>query len=61
MTGAWVKDRRQQRGLTQAQVAAKIGVTRAAVAQWETGRTQPHALRWAALERLLARQPRQVR
>jgi transcriptional regulator with XRE-family HTH domain len=37
--GQRVRDQRRERGLTQAQLAARIGVSRSAVAQWETGRT----------------------
>ena len=37
--GQRVRDQRRERGLTQAQLAARVGVSRSAVAQWETGRT----------------------
>jgi transcriptional regulator with XRE-family HTH domain len=36
--GARIKDARQERGLTQDQLATAVGVSRSAVAQWETGR-----------------------
>ena len=36
--GARIKDARQERGLTQDQLATAVGVSRIAVAQWETGR-----------------------
>ena len=36
--GARIRAAREQFGLTQAGLAEKVGVTRSAVAQWETGR-----------------------
>ena len=36
--GARIKDVRQERGWTQDQLAQAVGVSRSAVAQWETGR-----------------------
>lgn len=36
--GARVRDIRRERGMTQDQLAERIGVSRSAVAQWETGR-----------------------
>lgn len=38
MIGNRIRDARQQAGLTQAQLAEIVGVSRSAVAQWETGR-----------------------
>jgi transcriptional regulator with XRE-family HTH domain len=37
--GARIRDARKARGLTQEQLAAAVGVTRSAVAQWETDRS----------------------
>jgi len=42
-------------GLTQAEVAAAIGVRRLAVAQWEAGRAQPHRGNRRAYAHLLRR------
>ncbi len=36
--GFRIRAARQERGLTQGELAAQIGVSRSAVAQWETGR-----------------------
>jgi transcriptional regulator with XRE-family HTH domain len=36
--GSRIRAAREELGLTQAALAAKVGVTRSAVAQWETGR-----------------------
>ncbi|MEU3252793.1 sigma factor-like helix-turn-helix DNA-binding protein [Streptomyces sp. NPDC006997] len=51
------KERRRLRdaaGLTQAQLAARVGVSRATVRAWETGRTTPLGRRREAYARLLA-------
>src|SRR5689334_6154149 len=37
--GARIRTRRRERRLTQDELARRIGVSRSAVAQWETGRT----------------------
>jgi transcriptional regulator with XRE-family HTH domain len=37
--GARIRSARRQRSLTQEQLADQVGVSRSAVAQWETGRT----------------------
>ncbi len=37
--GLRIKEARQDAGLTQAELAQAVGVSRSAVAQWETGRT----------------------
>jgi transcriptional regulator with XRE-family HTH domain len=37
--GARIRTTRLDRGLTQDQLASNVGVSRSAVAQWETGRT----------------------
>jgi transcriptional regulator with XRE-family HTH domain len=34
-----LREQRRGRGLTQAQLADRVGVSRSAIAQWETGRT----------------------
>jgi transcriptional regulator with XRE-family HTH domain len=36
--GARIRDIRRERGMTQEELAAAVGVSRSAVAQWETGR-----------------------
>ncbi len=47
--GEAVKRARESAGLTQEFVAVRLGVTRSAVALWETGRTQPNAGNFMAL------------
>lgn len=37
--GGRIRAARERQGLTQAALAARVGVTRSAVAQWETGRS----------------------
>lgn len=39
LIGARIKMARKVAGLTQAELAERVGVSRSAVAQWETGRT----------------------
>lgn len=41
--GAFIAQRRKEHGLTQAQLAEKLGVTDKAVSKWETGRCLPDA------------------
>jgi len=43
--GALIRARRQAQGLKQAPFAARVGVSRNAVSNWETGRAYPE--RWA--------------
>jgi putative transcriptional regulator len=38
-----IKEFRIKAGLTQVELAAKLGVEQAAVSQWETGKTMPSA------------------
>ncbi|MFM9369426.1 helix-turn-helix domain-containing protein [Streptomyces sp. Da 82-17] len=52
---------REAQDLTQAQVAAKVGVTRETVRSWETGRTTPRGSKRAAYARLLAAAPARKR
>lgn len=52
---------REAQELTQAQVAAKVGVTRETVRSWETGRTTPQGGKRAAYARLLADAPVKTR
>ena len=51
MTGAVIRAKREEAGLTQAQLAQKIGVTAKAVSKWETGAGLPDV---ALLEPLAA-------
>lgn len=39
--GAFIRDMRRRAGLTQAQLATRIGTTQSAVARWERGATSP--------------------
>ncbi|MBC7274454.1 MAG: helix-turn-helix transcriptional regulator, partial [Streptomyces sp.] len=51
------KERRRLReaaGLTQAQLATRVGVSRATVRTWETGRTTPHGRKREAYAKQLA-------
>lgn len=43
---------RKKTGLTQAEVAAKLGVTDAAVCQWEKGETMPNGKRLPEIAKL---------
>lgn len=44
-TGALLKARRESLDKTQAEVAAEVGVTQAAVSSWESGETVPDSSR----------------
>ena len=48
-----IKAARVKKGLTQAQVASGLGVTKSAVSAWELRRAAPEATRLSDLERLL--------
>ena len=39
--GAFISECRKEKGLTQAQLAEKLGVTDKSVSRWENGRTMP--------------------
>lgn len=39
--GAFIKDVRREKGLTQEQFAEKLGVSQKSVSRWETGKTMP--------------------
>lgn len=41
--GSWIPAAREARGLTQEELARRVGVSRSAVAQWESGRASPRA------------------
>lgn len=55
--GQAVKAAREMAGLTQDGLAKAVEVTRAAVAQWESGRTQPSAGNFHALCKALHVEP----
>ena len=46
---AWLKDLRAHLGLTQVQMAERVGVSFATVNRWENGRSKPTALAWQRL------------
>jgi transcriptional regulator with XRE-family HTH domain len=52
-TGAEIKQRRLQLGLTQTELANAIGATRNAVGNWEAGRATPHGVWLSGLEETL--------
>lgn len=47
--GRIIKDKRLEKGWTQAQLGEETGVTQAAVFKWESGATIPNALALMAL------------
>jgi len=55
MSPAEIRKLRESLGLTQEQVAKKLGAGRATIARWEAGETKPHRLYEQALEKLKAR------
>ena len=52
--GAFIQERRRQQGLTQQQLADRLGVTNKAVSKWETGRSMPDVGLFGPLCRELA-------
>lgn len=56
MSGPDLKQWREQRGLTQAQLADLIGVHRVTLARWEVGMRVPHPM----LDHVLATIDRQI-
>lgn len=53
MTPTEIKAAREAAGLTQVELAERIGVTQAAVAQWETGGTKPYPISLRAIHAVL--------
>ncbi|MBI4295298.1 MAG: DUF3883 domain-containing protein [Chloroflexi bacterium] len=51
-TGDWVRTLRRQLGLTQSQLAERLGVTFVTVSRWETGQARPNRLALKALSSL---------
>jgi transcriptional regulator with XRE-family HTH domain len=41
--GAWMRRKREARGLNQDEIAEVVGVSRCSVSRWETGRSMPSA------------------
>lgn len=52
ITGEWVRNVREQLGLTQAQFAKRLGVTQTAVAYWENDQRTPQGPARILLEML---------
>ncbi|WP_433935304.1 N-6 DNA methylase [Sorangium cellulosum] len=55
---SWLGDGRKAKGLSQAEVAAHLGVSQARVSQWETGKAEPPPEIVAKLEKRLGRDAR---
>lgn len=51
MTGLEIKAARERAGLTQAQLAARLGVAAVTVFRWESGRSRPQPGHMARLSR----------
>jgi transcriptional regulator with XRE-family HTH domain len=49
----FLREWRRKKGLTQADLAARIGVSQAAICQWETGATTPSPLMIGQLSEVL--------
>ena len=44
-----LKQRRKKQGISQAELASKLGVTQQAVGKWESGKSSPDPSPWPAL------------
>jgi len=55
--GVWMRSRRARAGLTLKQVALGTGVTRQAVAQWESGERMPSLPRFVLWARSIGSSP----
>lgn len=54
ITGKKIKSLRQKLGLTQIQFAAKIGVSKVSIINWETGRRKPMPMAYNRLIELMS-------
>lgn len=52
MLGDTIKSLRKKKGLSQAQIARKLGITQGAVSQWENGLTEPAVDQLIALAKI---------
>lgn len=53
VSGAILKSKREELGLTQRQLAKKIGVTTTSISQWESDRRNPRFVRLQQLKKAL--------
>lgn len=53
MEDNFIRYRRHSLGLTQDDIAVQLGIDRAAVAQWESGKTLPRSSRLIELSQIL--------
>ncbi len=58
MTTSWLSKGRKAKGLSQAELAEKLGVGQARVSQWETGKAEPSMEQTAKLKKLLGSEAR---
>ena len=56
--GDIIRSQREQRGMTQCELAEVLGIGQATLSSWETGSRTPHARRLPALEEALGLPPR---
>lgn len=47
-----IKNLRKKKGMSQTQIAIKLGITQGAVSQWETGQTEPASDQLLALAKI---------
>lgn len=58
---AWLRQRRNELGLTQAQLATLLDRDKQSVSNWECGRNQPWGKERSRIEMLLGAKPRRPR
>ena len=55
--GAWLAEKRKHKGITQIQVAERLGVSKQAISKWENGRGKMYADNFIEFCRIIEADP----